>query len=97
MRQLTAVRARVQRMPPLTRPPAVFGMPANQPVVSVRAFADEHLRGRADEDLEVHPDALALDVGNIELEAIVKIQVAAAVNLPQPGDAGHHFESLGVP
>jgi hypothetical protein len=48
----------------------------------VCAFTLKYLADSAYKDLDIQPQALALDVCNIKLEALIEIQVAAPGYLP---------------
>src|SRR5690349_2732792 len=61
------------------------------------AFANKDLPNRAGDDTNIHPYALALDICNIKLQALIEIKIAAAADLPQTSDTRHNFKPLGMP
>ena len=60
-------------------------------------LAGKYLAYRANNNLNIHPDALALDICDVKLQPVVEIQVATPMYLPESGDAGDHFQALGMP
>src|SRR5262245_60178305 len=49
------------------------------------------------QNLEVEPEATIADVGDIEPQAIVEVDVGAATHLPESGEARLHLEPRRVP
>src|SRR6185503_7912899 len=58
-----------------------------------RAFAGENGRNRFRQDFNVHPEALTLDVIDIELDLPRKINLGAAADLPDARDARLYRQS----
>src|SRR5690349_12273720 len=48
-------------------------------------------------DAKIHPQALALNIGYIELQPLIEIEVAAAADLPEAGDSGYNLQSRSMP
>jgi len=51
----------------------------------VGAILSKNGRKRANDDFDVQPQTLVLDVLNVQFQPVVKIQVAATADLPQTG------------
>ena len=61
--------------------------PAARSAHSERAAAREHGRHGLDEDAEVEEDRPALEVEEVQPHEVVEVQLRAAGDLPQAGDA----------
>src|SRR5262249_61800782 len=65
-------------------------------VVSARAAAGDHGWKGGEQNLQIEQQRPALDVLDVELDPVLELDLVAARDLPQTGDARPHAESPAV-
>src|SRR5215216_1346883 len=67
------------------------------PTRLIRPAPEDDRRDGLEQDAHVEEDRPPLEVKEVEPDEVVEVEVRAAGDLPQPGDAGHHQVALLVP
>src|SRR5262245_40209845 len=76
--------------------PEVSAAPPIRPPLP-RSASEQHHGNGAEEDLEVEPQRPLIDVGEVELHPGLEVDLVAAADLPDAGDAGPHREPAPLP